>query len=66
MMAGQVAPPGWVEVCPRCKTIVDYTCSCPVDWGSFAVPLDVETLHFDTYETADAACRLLRLGGGDE
>lgn len=60
MMSGQVTPPGWFEVCPRCMTVVDYTCSCPGGWYAPAVPADVETLHFNNLEAASAACVELR------
>lgn len=60
MMLGQVTSPGWFQVCPRCVSVVDYTCSCPGGWGSPPVPEGVETLHFDTLDAAEAAVDTLK------
>jgi len=45
--AGEVTPPGWFQVCRRCRSLVDYDCACG----------DTDAAHFDDLEKAKAATR---------
>jgi len=63
MMPGQVNPPGHVWVCPRCKTVVEYCCSCPGTWGAPVIPDDVEPLCFNHLDDAIEAAAILKSTG---
>lgn len=64
MMPGQVTTRGLVWVCPQCKTVVDYCCSCPGGWGSPVIPDGVEPLMFSDLDSAQAAVDFLRRATG--